>query len=130
MAVQIQLRTDTASNWTTSNPTLAQGEIGIELGSPDKFKIGDGSTSWTGLPYAADGTVTSIGVTSTDGSIIVTGSPITTNGTINLEAVPSGSSVFVGDLKCGLVTSTPTSTIKLGQVSGPAVSIINLGAVV
>ncbi|KKL07037.1 hypothetical protein LCGC14_2590060, partial [marine sediment metagenome] len=30
MAVQIQSRRDTAANWTSNNPTLAAGEIGIE----------------------------------------------------------------------------------------------------
>jgi len=50
MATIIQLRRDTASNWTTNNPTLAQGEIGVELVS-NKFKIGDGTSTWTGLSY-------------------------------------------------------------------------------
>jgi hypothetical protein len=30
MAVRIQLRRDTAANWTSNNPTLREGEIGIE----------------------------------------------------------------------------------------------------
>jgi hypothetical protein len=52
MAVQIQLRRDTASNWTTNNPTLAQGEFAIETDT-DKYKIGDGSTAWTSLGYSS-----------------------------------------------------------------------------
>ena len=51
MATTIQLRRDTAANWTSVNPVLAQGEIGVEFGSPAKFKIGDGSTAWSGLAY-------------------------------------------------------------------------------
>lgn len=50
MAVQIQFRNDTAANWTSANPTLAVGEMGIETDT-DKFKIGDGSTAWTSLGY-------------------------------------------------------------------------------
>lgn len=50
MAVQIQLRNDTASNWTSANPTLARGELGIEVDT-NKIKIGDGSTDWDSLPY-------------------------------------------------------------------------------
>lgn len=54
---QIQLRRDTAANWTTEDPTLAEGELGYE--TDDKyFKIGDGSTAWTSLgyiPITADG---------------------------------------------------------------------------
>lgn len=51
MAVQIQMRRDTAANWTSANPTLAAGELGIETDT-NYFKIGDGSTAWTSLSYA------------------------------------------------------------------------------
>lgn len=51
MAVQIQLRNDTASNWTSANPTLARGELGIEIDT-NKLKIGDGTTDWNDLPYS------------------------------------------------------------------------------
>jgi hypothetical protein len=48
--VRIQQRRDTASNWTSANPTLAPGEMGIETDT-DKFKLGNGSTAWTSLGY-------------------------------------------------------------------------------
>jgi hypothetical protein len=50
MAIQIQFRRGTASQWTSANPTLAEGEMGIETDT-DLFKIGDGSTAWTSLAY-------------------------------------------------------------------------------
>ena len=54
MATLIQLRRDTESNWTSNDPTLANGEFGVETDStPIKFKIGDGSNSWSSLPYYA-----------------------------------------------------------------------------
>ncbi len=46
----IQLRRDTAANWTTANPVLAAGEVGIESDTA-KLKIGDGATAWTTLGY-------------------------------------------------------------------------------
>ena len=49
--VQIQQRVDTASAWTTANPTLLSGEIGWESDTK-KYKIGDGSTAWASLTYA------------------------------------------------------------------------------
>ena len=59
MAKQIQIRRDTAANWTAANPVLAQGEIGIELDglgtSTVLQKIGDGVTSWDSLPYQESG---------------------------------------------------------------------------
>lgn len=51
MADIIQLRRDTAANWASANPILAQGEPGIELDT-DNLKWGDGSTAWNSLDYA------------------------------------------------------------------------------
>lgn len=52
MASVIQFRRDTAANWTSSNPTLANGEFGLESDTL-KYKIGDGATAWTSLAYAS-----------------------------------------------------------------------------
>jgi hypothetical protein len=51
-ASQQQMR-DVLSNWTTNNPVLKSGVIGIEIGT-NKFKIGDGSTEWNDLGYSTD----------------------------------------------------------------------------
>jgi Ca2+-binding RTX toxin-like protein len=51
MAVQIQLRRDTAANWTSANPTLALGELGMETDTM-LYKIGDGTTAWNSQAYA------------------------------------------------------------------------------
>ena len=51
MAVQIQLRRDTAANWTSANPTLALGEFGLETDTM-LYKVGDGTTAWNSLSYA------------------------------------------------------------------------------
>jgi hypothetical protein len=53
MADLIQIRRDTATNWNTVNPVLAQGELGIETNT-SKVKAGDGITVWTSLPYLID----------------------------------------------------------------------------
>ncbi len=53
MATKIQLRRDTAANWAILNVTLSSGEIGFETDT-NKFKIGNGSTSWSGLPYFSE----------------------------------------------------------------------------
>jgi len=52
ISTKIQVRKDTAANWTSNNPTLASGEIGLETDT-GKFKIGDGTSTWAGLLYAA-----------------------------------------------------------------------------
>lgn len=53
MASIIQIRRDTAANWTSANPTLAQGELGLETDTL-KVKAGDGSTAWTSASYLID----------------------------------------------------------------------------
>ena len=50
MATKIQLRRDTAANFTSENPTLAQGEPAYERDT-GFMKVGDGTTAWTSLPY-------------------------------------------------------------------------------
>ena len=50
MADRIQLRRDISTNWTSVNPVLADGEIGLEQDT-DQFKIGDGVSTWANLPY-------------------------------------------------------------------------------
>jgi len=49
MANKIQLRRDTAANWTAANPVLAQGEPGAETDT-GTVKIGDGVKDWKTLP--------------------------------------------------------------------------------
>jgi hypothetical protein len=49
LAFQKQRR-DTGANWTSINPVLLAGEIGIESNT-GYWKVGNGSTPWTGLAY-------------------------------------------------------------------------------
>ena len=51
---KIQLRRDTAANWTSADPTLSSGEIGFETDT-NKFKFGDGATAWASLSYFESG---------------------------------------------------------------------------
>ena len=52
MATKIQFRRDTEANWGTNNPTLSQGEMGLETDT-GKFKVGDGTTLWSSLAYSS-----------------------------------------------------------------------------
>ena len=49
--VRIQVRRGLASEWTSANPILAAGELGVESDT-NLFKFGNGSTAWTSLAYA------------------------------------------------------------------------------
>ena len=83
MPTQIQLRRDTAADWTSNNPTLAAGEFGWESDS-NRFKIGTGSAAWTSLEYAD--TLKTLGDISVNGSSIIAPS----NGDLTLTTSGSG----------------------------------------
>jgi len=84
---RIKLRRDIASDWTSLNPTLLAGEIGIDT-TNNKVKIGTGSATWTALPYAT--------LTPTEINALITGlqtqiSALSTNLTNTLDDyVPIG----------------------------------------
>jgi hypothetical protein len=78
MAVQIQMRRGTLSQWATANPTLADGEWGLETDT-DKFKIGNGTDAWNSIT-----TYSSLGVGTAGGTFA---------GTINFGADGTGQDV-------------------------------------
>jgi hypothetical protein len=49
----IKLRKDSAANWASVDPILANGEVGIDT-TVYKFKVGNGSSAWSALPFASD----------------------------------------------------------------------------
>jgi prophage tail gpP-like protein len=101
----IQIRRDTAANWTSVNPTLAAGEMGFETDT-GKFKIGTGSTAWTSLSYAT--TIPSNTVTS---AMIVDGTIV--DGDINASAAIAPSKVagvfITGDSSNNTITISTSS---------------------
>lgn len=54
MANRLQLRRDTSTRWTSVNPILMSGEIGLETDT-NKIKIGNGVKNWSQLDYFAAG---------------------------------------------------------------------------
>lgn len=51
MATKIQVRRGLSTEWVSVNPTLSQGEIGLETDTGN-FKIGTGNLPWNSLPYS------------------------------------------------------------------------------
>ncbi len=86
----IQLRGFNAASWSGSE-VLAPRQVGLELDT-GKFKVGDGTTAWSSLGYfgsSGSGTVTSVGLSVPSG-FSVSGSPITTNGTLSITTTLNG----------------------------------------
>jgi hypothetical protein len=103
MSTKIQLRRDTASNWTNANPVLAQGEAGLEL-TTNRVKYGDGVTPWTGLTYAS-----SINYSDLQNAPVLSGFSV-------VNASPNGNGSL--SLNGSVFTFTPaaTATITSSQI--------------
>jgi hypothetical protein len=84
---RIRLRRDTAANWTSENPVLLAGEMGVETDTR-RYKVGDGSTAWSSLSYYINGVAVRGQISKmTDGDITITtqGVYVTTGLTATLD---------------------------------------------
>jgi hypothetical protein len=119
VVTQIQVRRGTASQWTSTNPTLAAGEWGFETDT-GKAKIGNGSTAWTSLSYfGGTGTVSSI----TAGTGL-SGGTITSTGTIAIDstvATLTGVQTLTNKTATGLIY---TQTILTPSFSANAYTLV------
>ena len=91
MAAIIQFRRDTAANWTSESPTLADGEFALESDTK-KYKIGDGSTTWTSLAYGGLGSI-DVGLIDAKGDLL----PGSADNTVTKLSVGSNGQVLVAD---------------------------------
>jgi hypothetical protein len=101
MAIKFQFRRDTSANWTSSNPILAEGEIGLELDT-DQFKIGDGSSTYGALPYG--------GIQGPAQTLPIRGYGTGQDGNLNLSA---GTVVLIRDMFYDTLTISGTGKIVL-----------------
>lgn len=62
MSYPIKLRRGTEAQWSTANPTLAAGEVGVTTDT-HRAKVGDGTTPWADLPYVDSLAGTSVPLT-------------------------------------------------------------------
>ncbi len=97
MPTIIQMRRDTAANWTSTNPVLAAGEWGYETNT-GFLKIGNGTLNWGALSYVDRPAITDL---------------------------PSGS-VFAFSKIAGVWQNRPTSRtdvscLAIGAAPGPAI---------
>ena len=81
MAVRIQVRRGTTSEWNSADPVLAAGEIGLNTIN-GQIKVGTGSTSWSNLDYL----VTSSGLGTSLGDYIELTEKGAANGVAELDA--------------------------------------------
>ena len=129
MAVRIQLRNDTAANWTDADPVLAAGEFGLETNSGN-FKVGDGISSWTELAYGgiqgptgpSGGPTGPLGPTGPTGPRGFTG-PTGATGATGLQG-PAGATGPAGEVPGGSTGSFTTTDGKSITVTNGLITSI------
>jgi hypothetical protein len=130
MAIRIQVRRGTNTQWNTTDPVLNEGEFGYST-TDSQFKIGDGLTIWSELDYVPS--ATSLG--SSLGDYI----ELTEKGAIDGVAELDGSKnilapagiIFEGtanNFETTLSVTDPTAdrTITLPNVTGTVITTGNL----
>lgn len=105
MAVRIQFRRGTSSEWTAANPTLSSGEFGFETDT-GLFKIGDGTNLWDDLVYPASGTITEV----------VAGTGLTGGGNNGSVTLNVDTSIYISpqivNAKGDLIVGTASDTVN------------------
>ena len=144
---RILLRNDVATAWTTADPVLMKGEIGIETDT-NKFKIGDGVKHWIELSYVGtqvevtgEGEVITGASVSADGTLTLTRgklylddvlleAPLTYTADIGVKTVPASGSGTIGSAGGTLLAALNEilATAKDPTVTNPSVSISLTGA--
>lgn len=122
MLVQQQFRRGTTTEWSSANPVLKSGELGLDT-TLNKFKIGDGTTVWNSLSYATGPRGQSMITYGKNGNAIVTTGKLryrfpfsaTIIGvSLAVDTAPQGASIIVDINKNG-------STIFTTQANRPTI---------
>jgi hypothetical protein len=149
MTKKIQFRRGTASAWTSANTVLSSGEIGYEEDS-NKFKIGDGTKTWTQSSYFINSShlattlssyVTSDSLSTTLSNYVTSTSLSTTLGSYSLKAftfnAQTGTNytialsddsklIEISNSSANTITVPPASSVSFS--SGSQINIVQTGS--
>ena len=149
---QIQFRRGTAAQWSSTNPTLAAGELGYETDTGN-FKIGNGSTAWNSLSVlngitasttatftnktinlannTLTGTLAEFNTACSDADFVsIAGSETLTNKTLTTPVISSISNSGTITVPTGtdtLVGRATTDTLTNKSISGSTNTLSNIG---
>lgn len=114
-SITIQIRGDTAANWTSKNPVPKDRELCYDK-TNNQLKTGDGTTAWNSLKYTPE-IVNGLTSTSANAALSAAQGKALADRITTLENKPSGSSVNV----INNLTSTST-TDALSAAQGKALN--------
>jgi len=123
--VRIQIRRDTAANWTAANPVLAAGEPAVETDT-GKMKIGDGIRNWSTLPYESEASLSA--ATPAVVGTAASGAAVLASRADHSHALPediscktlstSGNATIGGDFEVKGKFSVASQTVAASDVTG------------
>ena len=113
MATIIQVRHDTAANWTSANPILALGEFGLETDT-NKLKRGDGVTRWNNINYFGGAAVDS--VNGKTGVVVLDAQDV--GALPDNTFIPTKTSELTNDSDFATVSQIPTDNTELTNGAG------------
>lgn len=105
-STKLQLRHGTATEWSNANTVLLVGEVGVESNT-GLFKLGDGSTAWNALTYAA------ITTGQGDSRWILQSTKGQANGVATLDGSGKIPSSQLGSLRIATVTTVADQAARL-----------------
>lgn len=120
MLIRLQQRRGTESQWESANPVLAAGEIAFST-DDQTFRIGDGVTAWSSLPYFQNSTdieaaglvLLSTANQYTDGVVGVA----STNLSSAITASQSASEQYTNQKIAELIDSAPETLNTLNEIA-------------
>jgi hypothetical protein len=134
VAVRIQMRRGSTSDWNTADPILNEGEIGYNT-TLGQIKIGDGSTAWSSLDYM----VTDAELNTSLGNYIELTEKGAENGVAELDSnknvLTASSVIFEGattnsyQTTITVVEPTQDATITVPNVTGNMITSGDTGTV-
>lgn len=109
MAVKIQLRRGATADWP-AGLVLDAGEVGVNT-TTKQYKVGDGATAWSALPYWGSGTITQI-TAGTGLKLNTVAGATSTGGTVTLD-------VDTATIMARSIVSAKGQVVVGGGVSSP-----------
>ena len=109
--VTFKIRRDSTLNWSTYDPVLQEGEIGLDT-TLNKIKIGNGNSHWTTLPFAT--------ILATDlAAAISEHNQDTTNVHGIADTAALATKTYVDDAVTSLANTSDSSYIPVGDLGNP-----------
>ena len=121
--IQFQFRRGTAAEWVAANPTLAQGEMGIETDT-NLFKIGNGTSAWNSLAYGGlQGATGPAGSSGIDGATGATGPAGSIGATGPIGATGSIGNTLLANLDANNFNISNAANITANYFVGTATNV-------